>query len=129
MFGTLKNGILIPAPKAIDADIEIDGVVRRARVYNPKPEHYKSAGYLEVIEADYPEVSEDDVRYFEKVYTERDGAIYGEWVEVDPPEPETPTLTLEQRTTALEENVATLSEESTNTQLALCDVYELMLSK
>lgn len=111
MFGTLKDGILIPAPKAIDADIEIDGVVRRARVYNPKPEHYKSAGYLEVIEADYPEVTEDDTRYFEKVYTEREGAIYGEWVEMDPPEPETPTPTLEERTTALEGSVATLSDQ------------------
>lgn len=110
MFGTLKNGILIPAPKAIDADIEIDGVIRRARVYNAKPEHYKSAGYLEVIEAGYPEVAEDDIRYFEKVYTERDGVIYGEWVEVDPPEPETPTPTLEERTTALEAEVSDLGE-------------------
>lgn len=110
MFGTLKDGILIPAPKAIDADVEIDGVVRRARVYNPKPEHYKSAGYLEVIETDYPEVAEDDIRYFEKVYTDRDGAIYGEWVEVDPPEPETPTLTLEDRTAALEVEVSDLGE-------------------
>lgn len=110
MFGTLKNGILIPAPKAIDADVEIGGVVRRARVYNPKPEHYKSAGYLEVIEADYPEVAEDDTRYFEKVYTERDGAIYGEWVEVDPPEPETPIPTLEERTAALEVEVSDLGE-------------------
>lgn len=110
MFGTLKDGILIPAPKAIDADIEIDGVVRRARVYNPKPEHYKSAGYLEVIEADYPEVSEDDVRYFEKVYTERDGAIYGEWVEAEAPEEVEPTPTLEERTTALEAEVSDLGE-------------------
>lgn len=110
MFGTLKDGILIPAPKAIDADVEIDGVIRRARVYNPKPEHYKSAGYLEVIEADYPEVTEDDTRYFEKVYTERDGVIYGEWVEVDPPEEEPTTPTLEERTSALEEEVIDLSE-------------------
>ena len=110
MFGTLKNGILIPAPKAIDADIEIDGVVRRARVYNPKPEHYKSAGYLEVIEEDYPEVAEDDVRFFEKVYTERDGAIYGEWVEVDPPEEEPTAPTLEERTAALEAEVSDLGE-------------------
>jgi hypothetical protein len=110
MFGTLKDGILIPAPKAIDADIEIDGIVRRARVYNPKPEHYKSAGYLEVIEADYPEVAEDDIRYFEKVYTERDGAIYGEWVEVEAPEVVDPTPTLEERTTALEEEVSDLGE-------------------
>lgn len=110
MFGTLKDGILVPAPKAIDADIEIDGVIRRARVYNPKPEHYRSAGYLEVIEEDYPEVAEDDVRYFEKVYNERDGAIYGEWVEVDPPEEEPPVPTLEERTTALEEEVNDLGE-------------------
>ena len=110
MFRTLKDGILIPAPKAINADIEIDGIIRRARVYNPKPEHYKSAGYLEVIEADYPEVDEGDVRYFEKVYTERDGVIYGEWVEMDPPEPETPTPTLEERTAALEEEVSDLGE-------------------
>lgn len=119
MFGTLKDGILIPAPKAIDADIEIDGVIRRARVYNPKPEHYKSVGYLEVIEEDYPEVAEDDVRFFEKVYTERDGAIYGEWVEVDPPEPETPTPTLEERTTALEGSVATLSNQLEATKIIL----------
>ncbi len=119
MFGTLKDGILIPAPRAIDADIEIDGVVRRARVYNPKPEHYKSAGYLEVIEADYPEVSEDEVKYFEKVYTERDGAIYGEWVESDPPKAEEPKPTLEERTTALEGNVAVLSDQLEATKIIL----------
>ena len=119
MFGTLKDGILIPAPKAIDADIEIDGVVRRARVYNPKPEHYKSAGYLEVIEADYPEVAEDDTRYFEKVYTEREGVIYGEWVETEAPEVPPLTPTLEERTSALEGDVAVLTEQLEATKIIL----------
>ena len=119
MFGTLKDGILILAPKAINAEVDIDGVKRMARVYNPKPEHYKSAGYLEIIEADYPEVAEDDIKYFKKVYTEKDGAIYGEWVETEAPEVPPLTPTLEERTSALEGDVAVLTEQLEATKIIL----------
>lgn len=110
MFGTLKDGVLIPAPKAITAYIEIDGVVRSVRVYNPKPEHYISAGYLEVFEEDYPEIGEGEVVYYTKVYTETGGAIYGEWVECDPPETVEPVPTLEERVTDCENALIELAE-------------------
>jgi hypothetical protein len=110
MFGILKNGILIHAPNVINAEIEIDGVKRMSRVYNPNPEHYKSAGYMEIIELPYLEVTEDEVKYFEKVYTERDGVIYGEWVETDPPKEEAPTPTLDERVTDCENALVELAE-------------------
>lgn len=117
MYGKIIDGKLVCAPNPMLADItnEETGEIARYKVYNPRPEQYEAEGYLEVIETEYPEASEGDAdKYYEKRYIERDGKIYGEWVETEAPEaPEVPepTPTLEERTSALEENVAGLSEE------------------
>ena len=99
MYGKIIDGKLVTAPNPI--------TIGKYRVHNPRSEHYEAEGYLEVIEIEYP--SETD-KYYEKQYVEREGKIYGEWVETEAPEATEPTTTLEQRTTALEKIVDGLNE-------------------
>lgn len=100
MYGKIIDGKLVSAPNPLKSG--------NYKIYNPKPEHYETEGYLEVIETEYPEVAEGEVKYYEKHYVERDGAIYGEWIEAEAPEepviPE-PMPTAEERITALEEEL------------------------
>ena len=100
MYGKIIDGkfVLAPNPMVFDG----------RKIYNPRPIDYEKAGYLEVIETDYPDTGE----YYEKTYVERDGKIYGEWVETevpDMPEPD-PTPTTDERITALEGEVDELGE-------------------
>ena len=112
MYGKIIDGKLVSAPNPMIADItnKSTGVTKKYKIYNPRPEVYKGNGYLEVIETEYPEVAEDEVKYYEKHYVERDGKIYGEWVEAEAPEEPVPTPTLEERTAALETEVDDLGE-------------------
>ena len=98
MYGKIIDGKLVFAPNPM--------VSGDYKIYNPKSEHYEAEGYLEVIETEYPEGD----KYYEKTYTERDGKIYGEWVETEAPEATEPTPSLEERTAALEEEVDVLNE-------------------
>ena len=102
MYGKLIDGKLVYAPNPLKSG--------NYKIYNPKPEHYEAEGYLEVIEADYPEVAEGEVKYYEKHYVERNGKIYGEWVEVEAPEDVPTQPTLEERTAKLETEVDDLGE-------------------
>ena len=110
MYGKIIDGNLVSAPDPMVADItnKETGETARYKIYNPRPEQYEAEGYLEVIETEYPA---DEDKYYEKQYVERDGKIYGEWIEAEAPEIFEPKPTLEERTTALETNVAGLSEE------------------
>lgn len=110
MYGKIIDGKLVAAPSPMLADItdEETGKTARYKIYNPRPEQYEAEGYLKVVETKYPT---DTGKYYEKQYVERDGKIYGEWVEAEAPEVPEPTPTLEERTAALETNVAGLSEE------------------
>ena len=114
MYGKIIDGMLVVAPNPMLADIrnEETGETARYKVYNPRPEQYEAEGYLEIIETEYPEASEGEAdKYYEKRYIERDGKIYGEWIEAEAPDVPEPKPTLEERTAALETNVAGLSEE------------------
>lgn len=102
MYGKITDGKLVIAPNPI--------TIGKYRVHNPSPEHYEAEGYLEVIETEHPEAPEGEIKYYEKQYTERDGKIYGEWVEAEAPEAPESKPTLEERTTALEEEVGDLNE-------------------
>lgn len=104
MFGRIENGRLIPAPRVINADRIIDGKPCVVRVYNPKADDLKKAGYLEIIESPYPE---DDTKYYEKVYTEKDGSIVGAWVEREAPQK---AVTLEERVSDCENALIELAE-------------------
>lgn len=86
------------------------------KVYNPTPENYKAEGYLEIIETEYPA----DNKYYVKRYTERDGAIYETWIEAEMPNILEPIPTLEERMAIAESQII-------DTQLALCEVYEMLI--
>jgi hypothetical protein len=100
MYGKIVEGNILSAPNPM--------VIGNYKVYNPRAEQYISEGYLEIIETDYPE--NPDGKYYVKEYVERDGAIYGEWVEGTAPEIPPAIPSLEERTTALEEEVNVLGE-------------------
>ena len=105
MFGKFTDGKFEFAPNPLRTE--------EYTIYNPRPEKYIEEGYLEVIELEYP--TEDG--YFVKNYVEREGKIYGEWVKAEKP---IAIPTLEERVTAVEARV-------TDTQLALCEVYEMVV--
>lgn len=105
MYGKIIDGKFILAPNPL-----VSGGYKK---YNPRPKDYEDEGYLEVVETEYPDIPDGEIKYYEKQYVERDGKIYGEWVETEAPEVPAvePTPSLEERTSALENNVASLSEE------------------
>ena len=98
MYGKIIDGKFVLAPNPLASG--------GYKIYNPKPKHYEAEGYLEVIETDYPDTGE----YYEKHYVERDGKIYGEWVEAEAHEMPEPTPTTDERITALEGEVDELGE-------------------
>ena len=108
MYGKIIDGNLVSAPNPMFTNItnKETGKTARYKVYNPRPEQYEAEGYLEVIETEYPETD----GFYKKYYVERDGKIYGEWVETEAPEIFEPKPTLEERTTALEEKTNDLGE-------------------
>ena len=120
MYGKLENGELIIAPNSIRLNLFVEslGEERPFQVFNPRPEQYAQAGYLEVIEEPYPE---EEGKYFIETYVEEDGKIIGKWVEADPPviEP-TPIEVLSNRVTVTEQQII-------DTQLGLCEVYEMLI--
>lgn len=110
MYGKIVNGVFVEAPNSIVCNIEVKDEMKPYKIFNPTDKQYKEAGYFPVIKAEYPETDIENPKYYELVYTERDGAIYGEWVECEAPEIPDTVPTLEQRTTALEEEVDGLNE-------------------
>lgn len=104
MYGKIIDGKFVLAPNPL-----VSGGYKK---YNPRPKDYKDEGYLEVVETEYPDIPDGEIKYYEKHYVERDGKIYGEWVEAEPPVEPTvdPTPTLEERTSALETEVDELGE-------------------
>ena len=80
MFGKIKDGELIIAPKRITHN----GYVH----YNPTDKTYAEAGYLLVVETPYP-TDTDDVYYIAR-YEEQDGKIVRVWEQAEPPAPVIP---------------------------------------
>ena len=103
MYGKIIDGKLVLAPNPM--------TVGEYKIYNPHPEYYETEEYLEIIETEHPT---DTDKYCEKKYVERDGKIYGEWAEAGTPEYLPP----------LEDRVSAVEAQITDTQLALCELYE-----
>ena len=103
MYGKIIDGNLVTAPNPMFTNITDEDTEKSARyrVFNPTNEQYETEGYLEIVETDYP----DTDKYYEKRYIERDGKIYGEWVEAEAPEVPEPTPTADERIAALEEEL------------------------
>ncbi len=104
MYGKIIDGNLIPEPNPL--------VVGRYKIYNPKEEDYKAQGYLEITETEPPA----DGKSYTKIYRECDGVICTDWIEVEKPEARP----------ALEERVSAIEAQVTDTQLALCELYEAL---
>lgn len=103
MYGKLVNGRFEKAPYSIICNIEVNGVLKAFRVSNPSDAQYTDAGYLPVTETEYP----SDGGYYELVYTERDGTIYGKWTEAQAPDS---VPTLEERLSVCEDALIELAE-------------------
>ena len=77
-YGTLENGTLHPAPRAV----RVGGAV----VCNPTPAQYEAAGYLPVV--DEPPTCEEGYHAVATGWETRDGAIHRIYEAVqDPPPP------------------------------------------
>ena len=105
MYGKIIGRKFVPAPNPM----VIDGY----KVYNPDPEQYEAEEFLEVVEAEYPMESG---KHYEKKYSAREGKILAEWVEVEAPV----------REPALDERILAVEAQMTDTQLALCELYEAL---
>ena len=102
--------------KIIDGKLELASnpmTVGKYKIYNPRPEQYEAEGYLKIIAAEYPT---DADKLYVREYAEQDGAIYEVWVEAKIPE----------RTPSLEERVSVVESQITDTELALCGLYEAL---
>lgn len=98
MYGKIIDGKLVLAPNPL--------ITWRYKIYNPRPEDYIEEGYKEIVETEYP----TDGKYYDSSYVDRNGKIYREWVEAETPEVTEPTLTTDERITALEERTDDLGE-------------------
>ncbi len=104
MYGKIIDGKLIPAPNPL--------VVGKYKIYNPKPEDYTAQGYLKITETEPPA----DGKNYAKTYRECDGVICTDWIETEKPVAHP----------ALEERVSAIEAQVTDTQLALCELYEAL---
>lgn len=97
MYAKLENGNLIPAPHRI--------VLSGMQIFNPTADQLTQAGYKPVTETPMPEDPAPDGQHYEKTYSDAGDTITQSWVLVEDVEEEKP-VTLEQRVTQLEQNIA-----------------------
>ena len=96
MLGKIIDGALTYPPHRII----LDGM----QIFNPTETHLISAGYKPIIETDMPDDAPEG-QHYEAQYTDSGDTITQSWVLVDDVEEEKP-VTLEQRVTQLEQNIA-----------------------
>lgn len=96
MLGKIIDGVLTYPPHRI----VIDGM----QIFNPTETQLISAGYKPIIETDMPDDAPEG-QHYEAKYTDAGDTITQSWVLVEDVEEEKP-VTLEQRVTQLEQNIA-----------------------
>lgn len=96
LLGKIINGALRYAPRKII----IDGKI----IFNPPEDTLKAQGYKDVVMVDMPDDAPDG-QHYEAQYTDGETQITQSWVLVEDVEEEKP-VTLEQRVTQLEQNIA-----------------------
>lgn len=79
-------------------------VLNGMQIFNPTEEQLISAGYKPIIETDMPDDAPEG-QHYESQYTDEETEITQSWVLVEDVEEEKP-VTLEQRVTQLEQNIA-----------------------
>lgn len=96
MLGKIIDGKLTYPPHRI----VLDGM----QIFNPTETQLISAGYKLIVETDMPDDAPDG-QHYEAQYTDGETQITQSWVLVEDVEEEKP-VTLEQRVTQLEQNIA-----------------------
>lgn len=96
MYAKLENKTLIPAPHRI--------VLSGMQIFNPTPDQLTQAGYKPVTETPMPDDAPEG-QHYEAQYTDSGDTITQGWTLVENVEEEKP-VTLEQRVTQLEQNIA-----------------------
>ncbi len=97
MLGKITDGILTYPPNRI--------VLNGMQIFNPTAEHLMQAGYKPITETPIPEEPAPEGQHYEAQYTDGETQITQSWVLVEDVEEEKP-VTLEQRVTQLEQNIA-----------------------
>lgn len=96
MLGKIIDGILTYPPHKI--------VLNGMQIFNPTETQLISDGYKPIVETDMPEDAPDG-QHYEAQYTDGETQITQSWELVEDVEEEKP-VTLEQRVTQLEQNIA-----------------------
>ncbi|MDM8237142.1 hypothetical protein [[Ruminococcus] torques] len=96
MLGKIIDGVLTYPPHRI----VIDGM----QIFNPTETQLISVGYKLIVETDMPDDAPEG-QHYEAHYTDGETEITQSWVLVEDVEEEKP-VTLEQRVTQLEQNIA-----------------------
>lgn len=96
MLGKIIDGVLTYPPHRI--------VLNGMQIFNPTETQLISAGYKPIVEIDMPDDAPDG-QHYEAQYTDAGDTITQSWVLVEDVEEEKP-VTLEQRVTQLEQNIA-----------------------
>ena len=96
MLGKIIDGVLTYPPHRI--------VLSGMQIFNPTETQLISAGYKLIVETDMPDDAPEG-QHYEAQYTDGETQITQSWVLVEDVEEEKP-VTLEQRVTQLEQNIA-----------------------
>lgn len=96
MLGKIIDGVLTYPPHRI----VLDGM----QIFNPTETQLISVGYKLIVETDMPDDAPEG-QHYESKYTDAGDTIMQSWVLVEDVEEEKP-VTLEQRVTQLEQNIA-----------------------
>ena len=112
MYGKIKNGALVPAPKTLVAFGKVS--------YNPDEALYREMGYLPVVNTPYPQ----DGKAYTESWEEKDGEIVCVWAESESEDPK--GMTAEERLCQAESELATL--RASNEQLNAEVMYLCMMN-
>lgn len=96
MLGKIIDGVLTYPPHKI--------VLNGMQIFNPTETQLVSVGYKLIVETDMPDDAPEG-QHYEAKYTDGETQITQSWVLVEDVEEEKP-VTLEQRVTQLEQNIA-----------------------
>lgn len=97
MLGKIIDGVLTYPPHRI--------ILNGMQIWNPTEEQLMQAGWKTVTETPIPEEPAPEGQHYEASYADSGDTITQSWVLVEDVEEEKP-VTLEQRVTQLEQNIA-----------------------
>lgn len=101
MLGKIIDGVLTYPPHRI--------ILNGMQIWNPTEEQLLSTGYKPITETSIPEEPAPEGQHYEAQYTDAGDTIMQSWVLVDD-EPGDPSgKTIEQRVTALEQDLSGIS--------------------